>query len=492
MASHGNDARALEERRPETVATLLESNGAAPAGSLVNSGNGAQGAESQGGSVQRGNGVAVGMGTERGMGMGMEGGMGRGGGIAPVSLKSLRTFSSFKSPVFRLFYASTLGQMAAMNMEMIARSFLVYQITHSATILGVMALANSIPMLFLSLYGGVMADRVQKKYLLLIGQAGSAAVALFIALALVVGWLSPDLPNSWWILVAVSLVKGAIQGFMMPSRSAIIPELVNRDQIMNAVALNNFGMNILRIMAPLPAGILIDLWGFKTIYFFMTGLYVVSVIFVVLMPLTGTITIRGRGALADMKEGFRYVRHDTTILQILLFTLFVVLCSMPYMQLLPVFAVDVLGGKATVMGILMMFSGIGAIVGSLILASLPDKKRGAILLFSSFILGLALVGFAFSRSWYLSLALIIFVGLGQTGRMTLSNAMLQTYSQEQYLGRVMSIYMMEFGLTSFSAFFAGVLADGVGVQWAVGGLAAAMVVFVALVAAFSPRLRRLD
>jgi len=409
-----------------------------------------------------------------------------------MSLKNLRTFSSFKTPVFRLFYGSMLGQMAAMNMEMIARSYLIYQISHSGTILGIMALAQSIPMLFLSLYGGVMADRVQKKYLLIIGQAGSAAVALFIALTLVVGWLSPERPNSWWILVVVSLFKGAIQGFMMPSRSAIIPEIVSRDQILNAVALNNFGMNFLRIIAPLPAGILIDLWGFKTIYFFMTGLYVVATIFVILMPLTGTISIRGSGAWADMKEGFRYIRRDTTVFQILLFALVVVLCSMPYMSLLPVFAVDVLGGTATTMGILMMFSGIGAIVGSLTLASLPNKKRGAILLFSSFILGIALVGFAFSKSWYFSLAIITFVGLGQTGRMTLANALLQTYSEEQYLGRVMSIYMMEFGLTSFSAFFAGVLADGVGVQWSIGGLAAAMVIFVVLVYAFSPRMRRLD
>ncbi|MSQ22245.1 MAG: MFS transporter [Dehalococcoidia bacterium] len=448
----------------------------------ITAGNGAPLGRQGGGKAAAGNGAANGMGME----------MGRGGGVAPVSLKNLRTFTSFKSRNFRLFYGSMMGQMAAMNMELIARSYLIYQITHSATILGVMALANSIPMLFLSLYGGVMADRVQKKYLLLIGQLGSAVVALFIALVLTVGWLSPAHPNSWWILIGVSLVKGAIQGFMMPSRSAIIPELVNRDQIMNAVALNNFGMNILRIMAPLPAGILIDLWGFKTIYFLMTGLYVVATIFVVLMPLTGTISLRGRGALADMREGFRYVRHDTTILQILLFTLFVVLCSMPYMQLLPVFAVDVLGGKATMMGTLMMFSGIGAIVGSLTLASLPNKKRGAILLFSSLILGLALIGFSFSRSWSLSVAFIIFVGLGQTGRMTLSNALLQTYSEEQYLGRVMSVYMMEFGLTSFSAFFAGVLADRVGIQWSVGGLAIAMVVFVILIIAFSPRMRKLD
>lgn len=460
--------------------------GAPDPGLALDPGNTIQQAQAAGGQVLPGDGAAVGRGMESGMGMG------RGGGAAPISLKNLRTFTSFRSPVFRLFYGSMLSQMAAMNMEMIARSYLIYQITHSATILGVMALASSVPMLFLSLYGGVMADRVQKKYLLLVGQAGSAAVALAIALLLASGYLSPEHPNSWWVLVVVSLVKGSVQGFMMPSRAAIIPEIVGRDQITNAVALNNFGMNALRILAPAMAGFFIDFWGYVAVYYLMTGLYLVSTIFVILMPLTSTASIHGQGAFDDMKRGFQYIRHDTTILQLLLFTLCAVLFSMPYMQLLPVFAEDVLAVGAKGMGILVSVSGIGAIAGSLVLASVPIRRRGALLLYSSLVLGIALTVFAFSKSWYLSLAVIVFVGLGQTGRMTLSNALLQTYSQEQYLGRVMSIYMMEFGLTSFSVFLAGLLADSLGVQWSVGGLAMALAVAAILVIAFSPRLRTLQ
>ncbi len=140
----------------------------------------------------------------------------------------------------------------------------------------------------------------------------------------------------------------------------------------------------------------------------------------------------------------------------------------------------------------MSVSGIGAITGSITLASMTNKKRGFMLLASSLILGLALIGFSFSSSWYLSLALIIFVGLGQTGRMALSNTLLQYYVEDEYRGRVMSILMMEFGLTSLGTFGAAILAEAIGVQWAVGGFAMVLVFLSILALAFVPRIRRLD
>jgi MFS family permease len=140
----------------------------------------------------------------------------------------------------------------------------------------------------------------------------------------------------------------------------------------------------------------------------------------------------------------------------------------------------------------MSVAGIGALIGSLALASLPNKKRGVLLLSSGLVMGLALVGFASSSSLPLSLGLIVFVGLGQAGRMTLANTLLQYYTEDRYRGRVMSIYMMEFGLTSFGAFGAGLLAEAAGVQWAVGGFAMVLVTLSTLALLFLPRLRKLD
>jgi MFS family permease len=409
------------------------------------------------------------------------------------SFRNLRTFSSLKVRVFRLYYASMLAQMAAMNMEMIARGLLVYRMTGSGTILGVMALANSMPMLVFSLGGGVLADRVHKKYLMVFGQAANAVLALFIAVALTVGWIAADSSGGVWILIVASLFKGSVQGVMMPARQSMIPDLVGRDQIMNAMALNNLGMNLLRLLAPALAGFAVAFWGFGAVYYIMTGLFVAATLFAIPLPKTAGLQFRqSTRAVADLVGGFRYVIEQKTIGLILIFTLFVVLLSMPYMMLLPVFTEDILNVGAEGMGILISVSGIGAIAGSLVLASLPNRYRGLMLILSSLLLGVALTVFAFSTAWAVSLVAIIFVGLGQTGRMTLAGSLLQHYVEDAFRGRVMSIYMMEFGLTSLSVLVAGVLSDTIGIQWAIGSLALLLVVLSVMVLLMSPKLRALD
>lgn len=436
---------------------------------------------------------ASGGGRQNGGRMGGAGvGMGGGGGGVPISLRNLRTFTSFKNPVFRLYYAAMLGQMAAMNMQMFARSFLVFTLTESYTALGIMALANATPMMFFSLFGGVIADRVQKKYVLLVGQLASAVVALGIAASLTIGVMSTDNSSSWWILVVASLAQGTILGLMMPSRQAMIADIVGVNDLMNAVALNTFGMNTLRIMGPAVAGVLVASWGYEPVYYAMTGMYLVSAFFIWLMPKTGTISLGRKGAISDIVDGLKYVRRDPTILMILLISLVIVLLSMPYMMLLPGFAIDILKIGERGGGLLMMVSGFGALVGSITLASLPDKKRGLILMGGSLLLAVSLVGFSFSSVVMYSFAAIFFVGIGQTVRMTLSNTLLQYYVQEEYRGRVMSLLMMEFGVTSFTVFGAGVMAEAVGPQWSVGGLAIMLVVFCIGVLVLSPRMRNLD
>jgi len=436
---------------------------------------------------------ANGGGRQNGGRMGGAGvGMGGGGGGTPISLRNLRTFTSFKNPVFRLYYAAMLGQMAAMNMQMFARSFLVFTLTGSYTSLGTMALANAAPMMFFSLFGGVIADRVQKKYVLLVGQSASALVSLGIAVSLTTGFMSVENASSWWILVVASLAQGTIMGLMMPSRQAMIFDIVGVDELMNAVALNTFGMNILRIMAPALAGILVDSWGYAPVYYAMTGMYMIAAFLIWLMPHTGTISLGGKGALADIMDGLRYVKREPIIRLVLLISLVVVLLSMPYMMLLPGFAIDILDIGERGGGLLMMISGVGAMVGSLTLASLPDKKRGLILMGGSLLLAVSLVGFSFSSTVMISFGVIFFVGIGQTVRMTLSNTLLQYYVEDEYRGRVMSLLFMEFGMTSFAVFGAGVIAEVIGLQWSVGGLAIMLVVATIGVMVFSPRIRKLD
>ena len=167
-------------------------------------------------------------------------------------------------------------------------------------------------------------------------------LALGVAVALTVGFLSADRSGSWLILVGAALAQGIIWGLMMPSRQAMIPEMVAEERLMNAVALNTFAMNIFRLMAPALAGFLIAAFGFSSVYYIMTGMYMMAVLFVVLMPHIGTMSLKGQGALQDIKDGIQYVRGEPVILLVLAVTLFTALLSMPYMMLLPLFTEDVL------------------------------------------------------------------------------------------------------------------------------------------------------
>ncbi|MFC2056308.1 MFS transporter [Chloroflexota bacterium] len=404
----------------------------------------------------------------------------------------LQTFRSFKNPVYRVYYGGLLGQMVSMNMQRMARLLLIYRLTGSAAILGAMSLAHALPMLFLSLFGGVIADRVQKKYVLLIGQTSSALVTMGVALALTLGYLSADNAGSWWILVVASVLNGIILGLMMPSRHAIVPEIVSGDELMNAIALGAMGTNALRLFAPALTGFLIDAFDFAAVYYTTSGLYLVSVVFVSFLPQTSTTSRRGSEALASIKEGFKYIWHETTILLLLAFALLTVILALPLVQLLPIFTEDILKVGATGMGVLMSVSGGGAIAGSLVLASLPNKKRGFMMLAAGLILGLSLVGFSFSSSWNFSLVLIIFFGLAQTGGMALANTLIQYYVDDEYRGRVMSILLLQWGLMSFSTFIAGLVAEGLGAQWAIGSFGMVLIFLSAMALVFIPRIRKMD
>ena len=403
-----------------------------------------------------------------------------------------QTFRSFKNPVFRLYFVAMAGYMAPMNMQIIGRSLLVYRITGSAAILGVMSLAFAVPMVCLSLFGGVIADRMSKKNIIVAGTMGSALASLGVALALTLGYLSPESPGSWWILAVAAALQGIIVALMVPSRLAIIPEIVGREELLNAVSLNTMEMNGLRMLAPALAGFLVEGFGFGTLYYVMTGCYLMGAVIFSFMPRTGRAATPGPNALTHIKEGLNYIRHNNTILLILFFTVFAVVLTMPFYLLMPIFTEDILMVGAAGLGILMSVSGAGAIIGSLVLASLPNKKRGLMFLIGNLVMSLAVVGFSFSGLWHPSLALIAIVGLGDTARMTLGNTLLQYYTDEEYRGRVMSIFVMQFGLMGFGAFGAGLMTEVVGVQWAVGGLAAVLIPVTLLVIAFVPRLRRLD
>src|SRR4030042_476485 len=357
------------------------------------------------------------------------------GGVLSFSLS--KTFASFKNPLYRLYYLSMVGHWSSLNMQMLARNLLAYRISTSGAILGVLALAGAIPMILLTLPGGAVADRFQKKTVIQICQIASIVVSLATTLALVFDYLSPEHPESWWVLVVSGVLQGAIMGFMMPSRAAIISEIVPPKHLMNAISLNNLGMNLFRIISPALAGFLVDVIDFWAVYAIMTAMIIMSWVFILFVPANPVKANVGGSSLNDVIEGWRYLRGEKTMFYVLLFTAAATLLGAPYTPLLPMFTEDpdILNVSATSMGLLIMVSGIGAMIGSLILASLSNRKRGLLMLLASLLMGVALVGFSFSKMWYLSLLLSAVIGLGSSGQMALGNSLIQYYSEAAFRGR---------------------------------------------------------
>jgi MFS family permease len=407
-------------------------------------------------------------------------------------IRGVRTFDSFKNPAFRMFFLGMIGQWSSFSMEMVARTYLLYEITGSAAMLGIISLANAAPMLIFALFGGAIADRLPKKRLIQISQFAMTIVFLGNGVAIHVGYLSAAHPGSWWVLMLGGIIMGMIMALAMPSRQAIIPELIDREQIMNAISLNTLGMSFFQLVGPAIGGYVIAGFGYAAVYYIMAALNAAAIVFTSFLPRTPPSPARRQSVLSDIGAGFRYIVGHRTMLLIMVFAVASVLLAMPFQMLMPIFAKDILKVGVSGQGTLMSASGLGAIIASLTLASLPSRKRGMTLLGANIIMGGALAVFAFSVSWPLSLGMMVMVGVGRIGNNTASTALLQTHTNPEYLGRVMSIMMLNFGLSGLGTFFAGILAQSISAQWAIGGLAMLLIGISALAILFIPMLRKLE
>ena len=385
-----------------------------------------------------------------------------------------------------------------MNMQMFIRGWLVFELTGSFAALGIMSLANGLAGMATALFGGVIADRVrQKKHVVQVGQGLNALVVLAVGTLIAL-----DLLRFSHLIVA-ALVQGAVMNTMMPSRQAMTPEILGMERLMNAIAINTMGMNAARLLMPGFAGWLVGalggdsgggIWAAQFVYYMMAALYGWSILGLLNVSVADRVLPEGGNAppLQELTAGFRYVWETPTIRMLLACNFLMVLFSMTYFMLLPGFAKEVLDAGPARLGYLTSISGAGSVIGSLVVASLPNRRRGLVLLLSSLLLGFALVAFSISTSYWLSVATLSVVGLGQAGRMSLSNVLVQAYVADDFRGRVMSIYMMEFSTMSLGIFFIGLLANVIGPQLAVGGSAVALVIVASVLLIFVPAYRNLE
>jgi MFS family permease len=362
----------------------------------------------------------------------------------------------------------------------------------SAAMLGIIGLSGTIPILILSMFGGAVADRFPKKLLIQLSQVGMTIIFLVFGIAVNIGYLTEAHPESWWVLMVGGVFMGAIIALAMPSRSSIIPEIVEQEKLMNAISLNNMGMSFFQLAGPAIAGFTISAFGYASTFYVMAALNGAAIIATSFLPRIIPAQVARRNMLVEIKEGLRYIMGHRIIKSVLLLFVASVLLAMPFQMLMPVFAEDILKVGVEGQGVLMSMSGAGAIASAPLLASIPSRRRGFTLLVSNIIVGVALVGFAFSTSWPLSLAMMVVVGIGRSGNNIAGNALLQTHSAPEYLGRVMSIMMLNFGLSGLGTFFAGIIAEAVSAPWAIGGLAMALIVVSFASLLLMPWFRKLE
>ena len=294
--------------------------------------------------------------------------------------------------------------------------------------------------------------------MMILAQAGNAVVTLIVATLDVM-----ELVAFWHIMVA-GLVNGSLMALNMPSRQALVSEIVPEDRLMNGIALQNSAMNVTRIVGPAAAGFLIIYIGTWGVFYLVAAIYAASVLSIVPMNVGRAVSSRsGRGMTGDVEAGFRYVIGEPVLRSLILMAFIPVLFGYSYFVLMPAWAREALNVGSEDLGMLMMTMGFGALAGSLLVAGLKmSKSRGLILLACCLLWGLGLAAFAQTTTYALALPLLLFVGLASSVFMSLNMTLLQMHAAPEMRGRVMSIAMMTFGIMPLSAAPFGILAEKTG------------------------------
>ena len=397
------------------------------------------------------------------------------------------TFHTLRNREFRYLWLGMLFLMFGIQMQMIVRGYLAYEITSSPFILGLVNAGFAIPMLSLSLFGGALADRVERKRVIQAGQLTSVVLAVFIGVSIFTETIS------WIHLFGVSMAQGALFSFVMPARQALVPHLVGKDNLTNAMSLDAAAMSVTTLLAPAVGGGLYNVIGPDGVYFLIAGCGVAAMLLTSLVSASGGSASRPSVPMfSDILEGLKYVVRSPIVLILLMMGLATALLAMPFRFLMPVFVVDVYERGPESLGLLVTIMGVGSLVGALFIASMGKRRRGLILLIGSFISGIALVLVAAIPLYYVAAALMVLMGLGDAGRRTLNMALIMEEVDDRYRGRVMSVFMMNFGLMPLGVLPAGAIAQRMGGQFVIGMLGVLLLLTTALILVTQRRLRDLD
>jgi len=375
---------------------------------------------------------------------------------------------AFRHRDYRLFFAGQLTSLVGTWMQTVAQSWLVYRLTGSAALLGLVGFASQFPIFLLSPIAGAVADTYPRRKSMIIMQTLMMLLAFPLAALTLLNRIQV------WQIMVLAVLLGFVNSFDIPVRQSFIAEMVGREDLINAIALNSSMMNGARIIGPAVAGILVSLVG-EGWCFLLNGFSYLAVIIGLLFIRAGNTPPHDhQGSRIDaIVEGFRFALHTKPVRSILLLLGVVSLMGMPYSVLMPIFADDILHGGPKGLGLLMGFAGIGALIGAATLAGRTGVRGlGSWVMFACAGFGSGLVLFSLSRNFWLSTILLMPTGFSMMVQMASSNTLIQSMVPDRLRGRVMAIYSMMFvGMAPFGALLAGVLANllGAPITVAIGG-----------------------
>ena len=366
--------------------------------------------------------------------------------------------SVFRHRNYRLYFTGQLISLIGFWMQAIAQSWLVYRMTGSTLLLGLVSFAGQAPVFFISPFAGVTADRVDRRRILFVTQMVMMSVAFVLATLTLTGAIQV------WEIIALASVSGTASAFDIPTRQSFTVELVGRADLPSAIALNSIMFNSARLVGPAAAGIVVGLVGEGWCFALNALSYLAVLSSLLLMVLTPQPARAPSHPLADLREGFRYVSSHPSIRTQLLLLAASSFFGASYLTLMPVFARDILHGGADALGFLMAGVGAGALTGALALSRLPQKWLPYIPAMSGAFFGLCLILFSQSTVFLLSLALLVPAGFGLMAQGISTNTLIQAEVEDAMRGRVMAYYVMCFmGIMPFGALIAGWVSRHAGV-----------------------------
>jgi len=362
-----------------------------------------------------------------------------------------------------MLWLGMLFNVASMQINIVARSWLAYELSGSALILGMVAMARGLPQILFSPLGGLAADRFDKRKVLVISQTTLFILAAVNAVLVQTGVIQV------WHLVAIGAFQGIVFPFTMPTRQAIIPQLVSQENIPNALALDSAGRNLNRVMAPSLAGILIA-WNPTVAFYIVAVLYLFSALTMMKLPPTKATVDSSRSVIQQMVFGFRYIVSRRRLLILMVMGFLAVIFGLPFQQMLPVFQSAVLNVGPEKLGFMYAASGAGALLGSLLIAfRSDDPRRQRYQLIAGIGFGVFLIPFALSRNLILTLCMLILVGLCSEIYMTLNRMLVLLNTDNHLYGRVMGTYAITFALAPIASLPMGALVDAIGAPATIAG-----------------------